>query len=174
MEGLINQAFVHIDSVGPHVLEGHYDLEGPEGELILKEIWDSTVQPGWQITMKMWPAEQIRRGPAAVRMPHNLSPEQAREWIHNHNRMRGRPPMMQPGVPMGRPPGPPVPPFAFAPGGHGPMPAGVEAVPNGRPKKERRRSKQPGGVSVLGAIFGAGAPQKKKYEHLPSPLFSCH
>lgn len=177
MEGLINQAFVHIDSVGPHVLEGHYDLEGPEGELILKEIWDSTVQPGWQITMKMWPAEQIRRGPTAIRIPHGLSPEQAREYIHNQQRMRGRPPMMPPGAggPMGRPPGPPVPPFGFAgPGGHGPMPVGVEAVPMGRPKKERRKSKQPGGVSVLGAIFGAGAPQKKRYEHLPPPLFLCH
>ncbi|KAF3771051.1 hypothetical protein M406DRAFT_243494, partial [Cryphonectria parasitica EP155] len=58
MERLIYQAFEHIDDLGPHVHEGHYDLEGPEGELILKEIWDTTIQPGWQITMKMWPLQQ--------------------------------------------------------------------------------------------------------------------
>lgn len=173
MEGLINQAFVHIDSVGPHVMDGHYDLEGPEGELILKEIWDTTVQPGWQITMKMWPAEQARRGPTQIRVPPGLSQEQAREWIHHQQRMRGRP-MMPPGVPMGRPPGmPPVPPFGAFPGGHGPMPAGVTAVPGGRPKdKNRKKPKQ--GVSVLGAIFGAGAPQKKKYEYLSYPLLLCY
>lgn len=170
MEGLINQAFVHIDSVGPHVLEGHYDLEGPEGELILKEIWDSTVQPGWQITMKMWPAEQIRRGPTAIRVPHGLSPEQAREWAAHHQRMRGRP-VAPPGGPMGRPPGvPPVPPFGAFPGPHGPMPVGVTPV-NVRPKKDRGKKKPQGGVSVLGAIFGAGATQKKKYEYLPYPPF---
>lgn len=55
MSELINQAFAHIDGVGPHVRAGHYDIEGPEGELILKNIWETTIQPGWSITMKMWP-----------------------------------------------------------------------------------------------------------------------
>lgn len=61
MEGLLSQAFSHIDGIGPHVAEGHYDLEGPSGEHILKEVWDITVQPGWEITMKMWPAASLPR-----------------------------------------------------------------------------------------------------------------
>ncbi|KAJ4389384.1 hypothetical protein N0V93_006852 [Gnomoniopsis smithogilvyi] len=164
MEGLINQAFVHIDSVGPHVLEGHYDLEGPEGELILKEIWDNTVQPGWQITMKMWPPDQHRpRHPTQIRMPPGLSPEQQREFINNNIRMRApRDPraFAMPGGgggggPMGRPP---VPPFGnFMPGPHGPMPEGVEAVIPGRAKKDK--GKKATKSSGWGLIFGA--PPKK-------------
>lgn len=72
---------------------------------------------------------------------------------------------------MGRPPGvPPVPPFGAFPGPHGPMPVGVTPV-NVRPKKDRGKKKPQGGVSVLGAIFGAGTTQKKKYEYLPYPPF---
>lgn len=69
MEGFIVQAFTNIEGFGPHVMNGHYDLEGPEGELIVKEIWRSTVQPGWQITMKMWPANShpLRREQQQIR-----------------------------------------------------------------------------------------------------------
>ncbi|KAK2046785.1 hypothetical protein LZ31DRAFT_438103, partial [Colletotrichum somersetense] len=31
MEELIKQVFVHVDVIGPHVQEGHYDLISPEG-----------------------------------------------------------------------------------------------------------------------------------------------
>lgn len=90
MEELINQAFAHIDGVGPHVREGHYDLEGPEGELILKNIWSTTVQPGWQITMKMWPQLDLHPvrgqggpgGQPAFRFPPNLPPEHRAAFLH--------------------------------------------------------------------------------------------
>lgn len=55
MEELIKQAFLHVDIIGPHVQEGHYDLVGPDGEIILPQIWDTVVQPDWSITMHMWP-----------------------------------------------------------------------------------------------------------------------
>ena len=55
MEGLIKQSFVHVDILSPHVDEGHYDLVGPDGEIILPQVWESMVQPGWAITMHMWP-----------------------------------------------------------------------------------------------------------------------
>jgi hypothetical protein len=47
MEELIKQAFLHVDVIGPHVLEGHCDLIGPVGEIILPQVWEESVKPGW-------------------------------------------------------------------------------------------------------------------------------
>lgn len=55
MEELIKQAFLHVDIIGPHVHEGHYDLIGPDGEIILPQVWETMIQPDWAITMHMWP-----------------------------------------------------------------------------------------------------------------------
>ncbi|CAN8096072.1 unnamed protein product [Discula destructiva] len=101
MESLIKQAFAHIEDIGPQVIEGCYDLEGPDGELILKEIWESTVQPGWQVTMKMWPLGRHpprgQRGGGGgggggphIRVPHNIPPEHREAWIRDFMRARDR------------------------------------------------------------------------------------
>jgi hypothetical protein len=58
MESLIKQAFSHVDMIGEHVRQGHYDLTGPDGEIILPQVWDTMVQPDWEITMHMWPMEE--------------------------------------------------------------------------------------------------------------------
>lgn len=55
MEDLIRQAFLHVEIIGPHVAEGHYDLVGPNGEIILPQVWETMVEPDWIITMHMWP-----------------------------------------------------------------------------------------------------------------------
>lgn len=55
MEDLICQAFIHVDVIGPHVKEGHYDLIDPSGYIILPQAWDMTIEPGWTITQKLWP-----------------------------------------------------------------------------------------------------------------------
>lgn len=55
MEGLIKQAFLHVDVIGEHVHQGHYDLTGPDGEIILPQVWDTMIRPDWEITMHMWP-----------------------------------------------------------------------------------------------------------------------
>ena len=55
MEGLIRQAFLHIEAIGPHVSEGHYDLVGPNGDIILPQVWETVIEPDWTITMHMWP-----------------------------------------------------------------------------------------------------------------------
>ncbi|KAF2400547.1 hypothetical protein EJ06DRAFT_434184 [Trichodelitschia bisporula] len=54
METLINQAFLDFDVIDKHVHEGHYDLLGPDGEIILPEVWESVVKPDWAIIMHMW------------------------------------------------------------------------------------------------------------------------
>jgi hypothetical protein len=55
MEDLINEAFRHIDVLGPRVAEGHYDLVGPNGDIILPKVWEKVIEPDWDITMYMWP-----------------------------------------------------------------------------------------------------------------------
>ena len=55
MEDLIRQAFLNVDILGPHVFEGHYDLLGPNGDIILPQVWENIVESGWTITMHMWP-----------------------------------------------------------------------------------------------------------------------
>ncbi|CZT09987.1 uncharacterized protein RAG0_14595 [Rhynchosporium agropyri] len=56
---LIKQAFLHVDVLGPHVNDGHFDLicssGRSTGEYILPQAWEAMVEPGWQVTMHMWP-----------------------------------------------------------------------------------------------------------------------
>ncbi|KAF2118721.1 hypothetical protein BDV96DRAFT_568379 [Lophiotrema nucula] len=69
MEELINQAFLHVDVIGPHVHEGHYDLVGPSGEIILPQVWESMIQPDMAITMHMWPMPEAPAPPKDVPAP---------------------------------------------------------------------------------------------------------
>ena len=46
---------MHVEGIGPHVSEGHYDLLGPQGEIILPHVWETVIEPDWTITMHMWP-----------------------------------------------------------------------------------------------------------------------
>ncbi|KAM5378828.1 hypothetical protein ACJZ2D_004301 [Fusarium nematophilum] len=59
MEDLIKQAFAQVDVLGPHVMDGHYDLWGPDGEIILPAVWEKVIRPGWSISMTMWPMDNL-------------------------------------------------------------------------------------------------------------------
>lgn len=63
MEELIRQAFLHVDIIGQHVAEGHYDLVGPNGDIILPQVWETVVEPDWTITMHMWPIPEKPKDP---------------------------------------------------------------------------------------------------------------
>src|ERR1700761_7230641 len=63
MEELIRQAFLHVEVIGPHVAEGHYDLVGPSGDIILPQVWETVVEPDWTITMHMWPIPEKPKEP---------------------------------------------------------------------------------------------------------------
>lgn len=83
MEDLIKQAFLHIEVIGPHVAEGHYDLVGPNGDIILPQVWETVVEPDWTITMHMWPIPEKPKEPhpppAAEAPPAPAKPEAAPE-----------------------------------------------------------------------------------------------
>ena len=66
MEYLIKEAFTHVEVIGPHVEQGHYDLLGPQGEIILPHVWETVVEPDWTITMHMWPMNDDKEGDALV------------------------------------------------------------------------------------------------------------
>lgn len=67
MEDLIRQAFLHVEMIGPHVAEGHYDLVGANGEIILPQVWATTIVPDTTITMHMWPMPESEKGEVVVR-----------------------------------------------------------------------------------------------------------
>lgn len=61
-----------MEGIGPHVQAGHYDLIGPDGEIILPSVWGKTVKPGWRIDMAMWPVDKhpLKDQPSgAMRIP---------------------------------------------------------------------------------------------------------
>jgi hypothetical protein len=72
MEGLIKQAFLHVDVIGPHVHQGHYDLVSPDGEIVLPQVWDTIIKPGMAITMHMWPMPEPP--PAHADTPRTMPP----------------------------------------------------------------------------------------------------
>ncbi|KAJ3459400.1 hypothetical protein MRS44_015473 [Fusarium solani] len=68
MEDLIKQAFLQVDVLGPRVIDGHYDLIGADGYIILPPAWEKVVQPGLAITMTMWPMDKVP--PSVTRWTH--------------------------------------------------------------------------------------------------------
>jgi len=69
MEDLIKEAFMHVDLLGPHVADGHYDLMGDQGEIILPQIWEAVIKPGMSITMHMWPMPEKPPHPCSHHRP---------------------------------------------------------------------------------------------------------
>lgn len=74
MKESINQAFLHIEVIGPHVLEGHYDLIGPNGEIILPQHWEDLIQPDWAVVMYMWPMAEPPKSLARPPRPRSSVP----------------------------------------------------------------------------------------------------
>ena len=171
MEELIKQAFVHVDVFGPHVQAGHYDLIGPNGEIILPAIWEQVIEPDWSVQMHMWPMEQ--RPPLAGQMgrggaPPGMNGNPRIPLQHQHPGMpphgAHRPGMGGP-VPAGPPPPPnfpggqiPIRPPQHPNGGPGGLPHGVNVV-HAKPRKSSSKPKTGG---TLGSFFMGKPPKSKK------------
>lgn len=176
MEELIKQAFLHVDVIGPHVHEGHYDLVGPDGEIILPQVWETMVQPDWAITMHMWPMPEPPPPPpeppkdmmypppppeGAHFLPHHLpigkkkSTKDKVKGIKHGHVVNVPPPPMHPGMMGGHgPPPPPPPPPPPGVGGYGMMPPPPPPPP----------------VQILQPGAGGGS-QKGKKKAAPAPFF---
>lgn len=142
MEDLIKQAFLHVEPIGTFVQQGHYDLVGPNGEIILPQVWETMIEPDWAITMHMWPMPEPKEvgpppppehhGPMHVPMPKRPGKAGAKG--------RDRPPP---------PPGWIGPP----PGAAGPSP-GIVVIDDTVPKPPKKKAQNTGW-----SLFGA--PSKK-------------
>lgn len=188
MEELIKQAFLHVDVIGPHVQEGHYDLVGPNGEIILPSVWERVVEPDWSITMHMWPMDKVPlRGHMAGRPGMPFPPGDPRnDPRHPHHRaaaaagmahMAGmRPGTVRPGGMGGAVPPPPPPNWAgmrgMGPPGPDPRRGGPAAVVVDAAPPRAKKAGKPGST-VLGWMAGTKKPAKngKKYVEPAFPIF---
>lgn len=174
MEDLIKQAFLHVEVLGPHVQEGHYDLLDSKEQIILPSLWSATIEPGEAISMRMWPPDK-RPLPGP---PPNMTPEQRMHFHMMQQRQRaaaaaaqgghgglhyqsGRVPPIRPppgwtGVPVGGQPPPGMRPFP-PPGGEGNQPVIVDVVEGGRTKKDKSKKAK----TALG-FFSGSKPSKKR------------
>lgn len=59
-------AFAKVDSLNEHVNAGRYDLIGPTGEVITPERYDTLIQPGWTVTMRMQPLPELLPSPSIL------------------------------------------------------------------------------------------------------------
>ncbi|KAL1881251.1 hypothetical protein Daus18300_001103 [Diaporthe australafricana] len=142
----MTEAFNHVKVIGPHVMEGHFDLITSDGHIILPHLWATTVKPGAAIDMRMWPVTTSLRGfygepPFVVPNSESQARHLARMRQVQQQRMNAmrtpphaipmRPPM---GMPMGMPHGGHPPPMHRPPPPPG-MPVFVDIVDGGRPMK---------------------------------------
>jgi hypothetical protein len=85
VESLIKQSFLHVDVIGQHVQEGHYDLMGPDGSIILPQLWETMVRPDWEVTMHMWPLpeppkkdKKTKKAKSDLELPYIFDPNNER------------------------------------------------------------------------------------------------
>ena len=169
MDELIQQAFLHVDVVGPRVRAGHFDLIGPNGEMILKQVWETVIEPDWTITMSMWPQ------PERPEMHHGALPDRPRSRHRHASGVGGRGAPPPPTGHRGPGTGPsqghiPIPPLHAFPEGipirsnGGPSIIAVSDRERGRSSRSPPRSKSKKSESskgVLGWMAGAGAKPSK-------------
>ena len=74
MERLIKQAFTDVDSLVKYIDERKYDLLDGNGHVILPALWESTIQPGWSVTMYMWSIAEPEDSSTSSRPRSLLSP----------------------------------------------------------------------------------------------------
>lgn len=194
METLIKQAFMQIDDIGDHVRQGHYDLTGPDGEIILPQVWENMVQPDWEIEMHMWPLPEKEKKKGKHAVDPSVDPLAAlglgpladlgigdpgkkkstkKDGTKKKAGKSADAHVVNVGPSMGLPPPPPgynpgMLPDPFAMAGMPPFPA-MEAPKDGKPKKSNSKSSKGNNASGLAAWFAGSSgprPSKKDNEKL--------
>lgn len=188
MEALIKQAFLHVDTIGDHVHQGHYDLTGPDGEIILPQVWDTMVQPDWEITMHLWPMEEEKPPPDLpmdfshlglndyMGMPGEGKKKPSKKDGKKAKKSTSPEPIMVPPMHHGSPPqgfGDPFHGMVFPPGVSPVMDGGDKKKP--RPKSKSMKGKEISGFAawLAGGSIPTQKPSKKgdeKQEIVPAKI----
>ena len=180
MENLIKQAFNHIDVMGEHVRDGHYDLTGPDGEIILPQVWDTMIRPDWEVTMHFWPMPE-KKPEEIVMLPDMFDDLHIRDvglgkahkktgsngGKSGKNGKKALSPDQQFAEMFGSPMMPPPPPQHHAPPGHfvDVFPGGPAVVVGGaeRPRPPKPRTKSSKELTGFAAwIAGSGGVKAKR------------
>jgi hypothetical protein len=66
IKGLINQAFLHVDSIGRRVSKGHYDILNEERKIVLPQVLETMIQPGCCLTIRLWTTPDPQEDEAAL------------------------------------------------------------------------------------------------------------
>jgi len=53
-----------VGTIDPRIEDGHYELIGPDEEIILPRDWEEMIEPGWVITIRMLPMPSALNTPA--------------------------------------------------------------------------------------------------------------
>jgi hypothetical protein len=69
MSKLVKEEFLHVDVVGPQVMQGFYDLMNAKGDIITPSLWPINIRPGDKITMHMWPMKALPKPPRPLKRP---------------------------------------------------------------------------------------------------------
>jgi hypothetical protein len=119
MGEIIKVMYLHVDILGPHVIEGHYDVLGPDGQIILPSCWEGTVKPGMSFTMHMWPMDAITKPPPRPYISAGVPPPFPRPPLppvpHGHGIAGTRLPLPPAPVSLGMPAPPRPPVFPLGP-----------------------------------------------------------
>ncbi|KAM0715190.1 hypothetical protein Q7P37_009655 [Cladosporium fusiforme] len=168
MESLIKQAFLHVDVIGQHVQEGRYDLMGPDGEIILPQVWDTMVKPDWEVSMHMWPlAESLKeRRPGKAAAPVDGNPCDPLEFVSTRNlvpaaaaskKARKRFPIVE--VPTALSAGSPPAGFPASDAFMSPS-AGVDTISTEAAPKQKKKQKDLSGIAAW--MAGGKLPTRKR------------
>ncbi|KAF2221603.1 hypothetical protein BDZ85DRAFT_202293 [Elsinoe ampelina] len=65
---LLEQAYEAFPELHRRVLENRFELVGPDRQIILPSVWETTVQPGWEITLLMPPDPHQQMDPLMEQM----------------------------------------------------------------------------------------------------------
>lgn len=137
---------MHVDQFSQHVADGHYDLIGPNGEIILPQVWETMIEPDWNITMMMWP---VPEKPPMPGPPPGHPLHERRPSSRHHG---------------GRPPPPPMPHHR---GGPPPPPAGWQ----GAPPRPPPGPPHPGPNAPPVIVLPPRGPSRRRTEPSPSGGF---
>ena len=85
---MIKEIFLVVPNLDIRVADGQYDLSGPQDQILSPSNWESMIEAGWEITMRMWPnPERPPReyaGPwAMLEERHNLRVGKEEEGFRN-------------------------------------------------------------------------------------------
>ena len=53
MQKLINSSFQNNPSSIELIMNGKYDIVGPTGDIILPQVWEAVVKPGWIVELRL-------------------------------------------------------------------------------------------------------------------------